>query len=307
MNAIADWLGISVDILDTVLWTVSLLVVYFTLRLALRRLVDRSVHEVSRRYTATKAVNTTLGLIAFIGLVLIWTRGGTGMAAYLGILSAGIAIALQDPLTNAAGFLFIAVRKPFAVGDRIEIGQHRGDVVDVRLFQFSVIEIGNWVDADQSTGRIIHVPNGLVFKNPMANYTHGFHFIWDELPITITFESDWKRAKELLSDLLVEHSKVASEQARMQIQAASSSYLVHYQHLTPIVWTSVADHGVTLTARYVCEPRRRRGSASELWEAVLEAFAGCDDIDFAYPTTRFYDNRAEGKAAAGGPPPAAGD
>ena len=82
---------------------------------------------------------------------------------------------------------------------------HAGDVIDIRLFQFSINEIGNWVDADQSTGRIIHIPNGIVFTEPQANYTAGFQYIWNEIPVLVTFESDWKKAKQILTDIVNHH------------------------------------------------------------------------------------------------------
>ena len=88
------------------------------------------------------------------------------------------------------------IRKPLKVGDRVQIGDVTGDVIDIRIFQFSVIEIGNWVDADQSTGRIIHIPNGTIFIKWQANYTAGFEYIWNEIPVLVTFESDWKTAKQ---------------------------------------------------------------------------------------------------------------
>lgn len=292
MESLATWLGMQTGTLERIVWTLVVLVAYVVVRSLAQRFVRTAVHDRERRYTATKAVNTTLGLLMLVALVLVWTRGGTGLAAYLGIVSAGIAIALADPLINLAGFLFIALRKPFVVGDRIQIGEHRGDVVDLRLFQFSIIEIGNWVAADQSTGRVIHVPNGLVFKQPTGNYTQGFDFIWDEMAVTVTFESDWRKAKETLERLVGQLAILAREQAAAEVDRAAGKFLVRYEHLTPIVWTSVADHGVTLTARYLCQPRRRRSVSSQLWEAILTAFAEMDEVDFAYPTTRFYDNRA---------------
>lgn len=138
-----------------------------------------------------------------------------------------------------------------------------------------------------------------MFRQSTANYTQGFNFIWDEVAVTVTFESDWRKAKEILGRVAKEVSVVPSESAVAQLHEAGSRYRVQYQHLTPIVWTSVADIGVTLTMRYLCEPRRRRRTQEQVWERVLDAFAACPDIDFAYPTTRFYDNRAEGKPGAG--------
>jgi len=90
------------------------------------------------------------------------------------LLSAGIAIALKDVFVNLAGFIFIMWRQPLEVGHRIQIGEVAGDVVDIRPFQFTILEIGNWVDADQSTGRMIHIPNGKIFTENLANYHFGF-------------------------------------------------------------------------------------------------------------------------------------
>ncbi len=304
MQETLTWLGLDSQTLERLLWSISLLLVAIALNLLVRRVVHRQVEDTARRYALNKAAGYTVGFVVFLVLVMIWTRGGAGLAAYLGIVSAGLAIALQDPLINLAGWMFIVVRRPFIVGDRIQVDRHRGDVIDVRLFQFSLIEIGNWVDADQSTGRIIHMPNGVVFRETIANYTQGFNFIWDEIPVTVTFESNWCTAKEVLAEIAERHSAIPSEQAAAQVRGSTQTFLIQYQHLTPIVWTSVADIGVTLTLRYLCEPRRRRSTANDMWESILDAFAGADDIDFAYPTTRYYDNRREGKTGAGGSSPA---
>jgi small-conductance mechanosensitive channel len=137
-----------------------------------------------------------------------------------------------------------------------------------------------------------------VFKHSTANYTTGFNFIWNEIPITVTFESNWKRAKEILSDVASRHSILESKEAQEQVRKAARKYMIYFEHLTPIVWTSVADVGVTLTLRYICAPRRRRSSETAIWEEVLRAFADAADIDFAYPTTRFYQNTIEGKPGA---------
>jgi hypothetical protein len=219
------------------------------------------------------------------------------------LLSAGLAIALQDPIVNLAGWLFIIWRRPFVVGDRIQIGDHRGDVIDIRIFQFSLLEIGNWVDADQSTGRVIHIPNGKIFREAQANYSQGFQFIWNELPVLVTFESNWKKAKEILQSVAERHAQHFSASAEEQIRQAARKFLIFYTHLTPAVYTSVADSGVLLTIRYLCELQTRRGTAQAIWEEILERFAGADDIDFAYPTSRFYDNPAEGKPEARAPLP----
>lgn len=188
------------------------------------------------------------------------------------------------------------IRKPFDVGDRIQIGSVSGDVIDLRIFQFTIMEIGNWVDADQSTGRIIHVPNGKVFTDFQANYSTGFNYIWNELGVLVTFESDWEKAKKILTDILNKHAENLTEDVQKKIKETSRRFMIFYSVLTPIVYTSVKDSGVMLTMRYLCDVRKRRISAATIWEEVLIEFAKHDNIDFAYPTTRFYDNLSEGKS-----------
>lgn len=199
------------------------------------------------------------------------------MATFLGLASAGLAIALRDPVINLAGWAFILWRRPFDVGDRIQIGEHAGDVIDVRIFQFTLMEIGNWVAADQSTGRIIHVPNGRIFSEVLANYSKGFQYIWNEIPVLVTFESDWEKAKALLQEIADRHAAHLSQSAEERVRRAASRFMIKYSQLTPTVYTQVEASGVLLTIRYLCEPRWRRSSAHAIWEDVLRVLLGGEE------------------------------
>lgn len=272
---------------------VALLVFYAARRVALALLLRG--REVQAQYRVRKLVAYVTWPLAFLVIGRIWFVGFQSVSTYLGLLSAGLAIAMQTPLVNLAGWAFILWRQPFRVGDRIQLGDHRGDVIDLRIFNFSLVEIGNWVDADQSTGRVLHIPNGKVFNEVLANYGQGFQYIWNEIAVLLTFESDWRRAKALLREVADQHSPSISDAAQQQLREAAKKYMIFYKALTPTVYTSVRDSGVLLTIRYLCDPRQRRGSEEQVWEAILDAFAGHDDIDFAYPTQRFYHNDREGK------------
>jgi small-conductance mechanosensitive channel len=263
-------------------------------RLIYANIINR-IKKPERRYQWQKALGyifTTLGVVI---ISLVWIEGVQYAATYLGLVSAGLAIALKDPITNVVAWVFILWRKPFEVGDRIEIGQYAGDVVDQRIFQFSMMEIGNWVDSDQSTGRILHIPNGMIFTSGVANYTHGPDFIWNEIPVLITFESNWEKAKRLLQEIADDHDVSKDEGTKKEFEAATRKFLLKYNKLTPIVYTNVLDSGVLLTIRYLCKPRQRRGTTESIWEATLRAFSKHPEIDLAYPTTRFYSlEKSEG-------------
>lgn len=285
---IQETLGLPVEIQSKILISVIIILILSFLRLAILRLVWKQTHNVKIRYNWKRTLSF---IIPFIGVVLVgavWLPAFEQFGAFLGLLTAGLAIALKDPLTNLAGWFFIIIRKPFVVGDRVQIGPHTGDIIDIRLFQFTILEIGNWVDADQSTGRIIHLPNGKVFLEPQANFSTGFEYIWNEIPVTITFESNWAKAKSILTEIINKHAENVDVKASKEILEASKNYMIHYKHLTPIVYTKVIDNGVKLTIRYLCNPRKRRGSENEIWQDILTRFATQKDIQFAYPTTRFY-------------------
>jgi small-conductance mechanosensitive channel len=268
--------------------SVLMVVLLFAARPLLMAIVGRRTSDVSALYRWRKVFEYSSLVIGLIALAEIWLVGARSVATYLGLLSAGLAIALKDPISNIFGWLFVITRRPFEVGDRIEIDGVAGDVIDVRYFQFTLVEIGNWVDADQSTGRIIHVPNQKVFLEPVANFTRGFGYIWNEIVVTVTFESDWRRAKAILTEVVTEHTTSLSEAARDRLREAARRYLISYDKLTPIVYTKVGPSGVSLTMRYLCDPRQRRGTEMAVWEAVLEAFDEEPQIELAYPTQRFY-------------------
>jgi small-conductance mechanosensitive channel len=290
-----NYFGLSPALQTKIFESLFVILIIVIVQRLVRRFLLGKISDIKIRYQWQKISLYIAVFLIILFLINTWLNIFGSVATFLGLISAGIAIALKDPLVNMVAWLFILIRQPFKVGDRIQIGEIAGDVIDIRLFQFSLNEIGNWVDADQSTGRIIHIPNGKIFTEPQSNYTAGFQYIWHEIPVLLTFESNWKKAKQILTDVVNHHGVQLSQEAEKQIKAAARTFLIFYNKLTPIVYTTVKDSGVLLTLRYMCGPRERRSIEEKIWEDILIKFAECDDIDFAYPTQRFYNNATEGK------------
>jgi small-conductance mechanosensitive channel len=297
MEEVTGWLhetiGITPENQTKIFYSLLILIAFGIIRFAVLKIVWRLTEDPRSRYTWKRTVSFIVGFLTLVLIGSVWVKAISQFGAFLGLLTAGLAIALKDPLTNIAGWIFILTRKPFNLGDRVQIGEHKGDVIDIRLFQFSLLEIQNWVDAEQSTGRIIHLPNGTVFSNAQANYTSGFKFIWNEVAVLVTFESQWQKAKEILLRIITEHAESLSKDAEAKLKEASKKYMIHYTYLTPTVYTSVKESGILLTMRFICDPRKRRSTEHEIWEDILAEFARHKEIEFAYPTQRFFTRRDE--------------
>jgi small-conductance mechanosensitive channel len=288
MEKLSEYLHVSPGLLWKLLLSVGILVVLSAARYLANLVVRKRVSDAKGVYHWHRGILYAYTLLVILLIGRVWVEGLGSVTTVLGLAGAGLAVAMHDTIANIAGWFFIVWRKPFKVGDRIQIGDSAGDVIDIRFLQFSMVEIGNWVDADQSTGRIVHVPNSKVLREPLANYHIGFAYIWNEIPVLLTFESDWRKAKQILERIAADTVGGLSTGAQEQIRRSAEKYQIHYGALTPIVYTNVKDSGVELTLRYLVDPRQRRATRQQVWEAVLDAFAAESDIVLAYPTTRFY-------------------
>lgn len=299
MATVRDWFqerfGLSAAVQTHLLVTAAVIAVLWLFHRLILAIAYRRFTDPWTRYRWRKSVGYIFLLVAVLVIGREWLEGFKSLATFLGLVSAGVAIALKDTLANLAGWAFIVWSRPFEVGDRVEIAKHKGDVIDVHLFQFTLNEIGGWVDADQSTGRIVHVPNQLVFTETIANYDRGFRYVWNEVPVLVTYESDWRKAKEILTTIAFRHAEHLTAEAERDLLAASRQYLINYKKLTPIVYTSTTASGILLTIRYLIEPRRRRGTVSAIWDDILTEFGQTKDIELAYHTVRSFSNPIEGK------------
>ena len=273
---------------SNIITSIVVLIAISVARIITIRVINRQVENPRNRYAWRKWTGYVCYGLYSLTLLVLWLPNMDGFSTFLGLFAAGVAVVLRDPLVNLVGWLFILWRQPFRMGDRVQMGDHAGDVIDIAIFQFTLMEIGNWVETDQSTGRILHIPNGRVFQEIIANYSQGFKYIWHEIPVLITFESDWEAAKKILFTQVNNHAEHLSGTAQEHLRKAGQKYMIFYSKLTPTVYTTVRESGILLTMRYLCEPRRRRGSEQVLWENVLREFAKSPEISLAYPTQRFY-------------------
>lgn len=263
---------------------VSVTVLYAIFSIGIEEFFARRLQDSKTRYGFRKAVSLILIVLAMGVLLRIWIPNPQALLVAYGVVAAGLAVALQDLVKNLAGSLTIFLGGIFRVGNRIEINGVTGDVIDIGLFNTTLLEIRNWIDADQATGRILSVPNGAVLHQPIKNYTKQHQYLWDELQVVVTPESDWGEAMRLLAEIGKEHTEAFIEKADHSLSNLERYYYVEGHVLEPNVYIRPAADGYTLTLRYVVDAWKRRSTNSDIWGHTIRVFEERGDI-FIAPTT----------------------
>lgn len=237
-----------------------------------------------QRYRARKFINTMVVLLVFAALVILWSQPLKRTGTFLGIIGAGLAIALKEPLLSIAGRLAIFAGNMYSVGDRIEINKLSGDVIDVGVFYTRMMEIGNWVGGDQVSGRLVQFPNASIFGAPVFNYTQNFSYIWDEIKLPVTYASNIEAVSKILMEVGESYTREFLKKAEADLENMRHSFLVPGVELKPAVYLKVTDNWVELTLRYVVDPKKRRSATTFIFGETFKRIQGRKDIQIASST-----------------------
>lgn len=266
------------------MYSVVILLIAYILNIFIENLIRREIKESRERYSIRKAASTVVSILTFGAILAVWFHETTTLVLAFGLLSAGIAIALQDLLRNVAGGLIIFLTTPFRAGDRIQVENDLGDVIDIRIFYTTLMEIKEWVDGDQYSGRIFQIPNSFILNKTVKNYTRDFSFIWDEITIMLTYDSNYKKARDMIKRIAHEVSGSFEETAKNELVTMGEKYLIDPADVEETVYTKITDNWIDLHLRYVVDPRKRRLVRHAMSEKILEEFMREKDIKIASAT-----------------------
>lgn len=249
-----------------------------------RKYFDAHVHDPKEHYRKIRFLNTALTVAVVVVIVALWSRLFHAKGTFWGLIGAGLAVALKDPLLSIAGRIAIFAGHIYSVGDRIQISQLTGDVVDVGFFYTRMMELGNWIGGDQATGRMVQFSNSIIFGNPVYNYTQNFSYIWDEIQLPITYSSNVQEATRILVEVGKQYTREFLEGAQAQMQRMKHYFLVPDFELEPTVYLKVTSNWVELTLRYVVEPKKRRAASNFIGAEVFKRVQQRKDINIASET-----------------------
>jgi small-conductance mechanosensitive channel len=252
----------------------ALAIVYFVFRILFEQAILRTIRDAKTRYSIRKAMSTVYVLASVLVLIRIWVEDSEALLVSYGLIGAGVAIALQDLFKNFVGGILVFSTGTYRVGDRIEIDSKFGDVIDIGLMYTTLLEIREWVEGDQATGRLTIVPNGRVISGVVHNYTKDHSFIWDEIELPITYASDWKYAIERFSVVIEVETAELTKHAEKDLANIMAKYYLPKRGVEPAIFLTLTDNWINLSVRYIALVRERRPLRDRIYRRLLEEVNG---------------------------------
>jgi small-conductance mechanosensitive channel len=236
----------------------------------LHRSLARRLRDPDARYRVRKLI-TFLGYLAGILFITIVFSDQLGhLTVAFGVAGAGVAFALQEVIASIAGWVEISLGRFYQIGDRVQLGGIMGDVVDIGVLRTTLMECGEWVNADLYNGRIVRIANSFVFKEPVFNYSAHFPFLWDEITVPVKYGSDYRLARDTLQRVADEVVGDYTAHARVAWKGVVERYVIEDERVEPTVTVIANDNWLEFTVRYVVDYKRRRATKDQLFTRILE-------------------------------------
>jgi small-conductance mechanosensitive channel len=254
---------------------VGIFIIHGTFRV-LEQTLPRRFGRADARYKVRKFLVFSGYLSILLFLAFLFEDRLSRLSFALGVVGAGVAVALQDVLASFAGAFSIGFSKLYAVGDRVQIGETRGDVIDIGLLRTTLLETGNWVSGDLYNGRIVRIPNSAVLKGSVFNYSQGFRFVWDEIKVLFATGSDCQFAREMLLRVAKESIGPYLVEAQSSWKEMSDNYRSENPPLEPTVALIVNAGSLEFTVSYVIDYTKRTAMKDRLFTKVAEEVSNSD-------------------------------
>ncbi len=272
----------------------AILLLAVGLRLVLVPLVRRRHRDDGyRRYWSGKLVSYAIVAVAIVALIALWAPLGGRISVILGFATAGIAFAMQEVIGALFGWVNILAGRIYTVGDRIEVGGVRGDVMDITPLRTKILEMGSeprrsddaqtWVTARQPTGRVVAVSNRKTFTEPVFNYSAQLEWIWEEIGFAVAQDADWETAEQIVFEEIHAHAPELRTRGEAALAELGQRYLVSPADVEPRTYIRIAAGDIEIVGRFVTAVRTARVAKDAITRGVLRRLAA-EGIRVAYQT-----------------------
>jgi small-conductance mechanosensitive channel len=239
----------------------------------LERTLPRNFRERDARYRVRKFIVFAGYAVVMLFVTILFEDRLGRVSIALGVAGAGVVVALQDVIASFAGWFAIGLSNLYAVGHRIQVGETKGDVIDISIMRTTVMETGSWVSKDLYSGRVVRIPNSYVLKGPVFNYSQGFRFVWDEIKVPLTAGSDQHLAREMLLRVAKETVAGYLTEAENSWKKVADNYRLENPSLEPTVSLAVNAGSLEFTLSYVVDYTNRTSMKDRLFTSIVEEVA----------------------------------
>ena len=261
------------NLLSILIESAIIFIVYYILKKTIHHIVYKKM-EGRKEYIINHTLQILLNILECLSFIIIWNNFIKNLMTLISVISAAITISLRELILNFFCGIYINIKKPFKVEDRIEIDGIKGDVTNIFALSFEVVEVSTNETHGQSTGIIVTFPSSIVLTKPIKNITKGFKYIWDEIIVKIDLQSDLQKNKNEIYKIINNNEIIKNIPHKMknQINYINSTNRIYYNKFDPIIYTRIVDNYIELTVRYLMHPKKARYVESEIWNKIYNSY-----------------------------------
>lgn len=280
MKQLAEFFSpyIKVETFNKLFYLVTAIILVLLFLYFLKKTISKQIDDSTKKYKVKKASNYFAYLLILIIALFIYRDkvGNVGIA--VGLAGAGIAFALSEVITSFAGWLSIMFTNQVRVGQRVKIGDLKGDIIDIQILKTTIMEVGDWIKGDLYNGRITTLSNSFIFKQPIQNYSADYPFVWDEIEIPLRTQSDFKLAKEVFINVTNEICGKYAAQSKKKWIEMQNKFRIENAQVEPMVTMTFNENWITFTIRYIVDYTKRRSTKDLLYTRLLEEINKQDNL-----------------------------
>lgn len=274
----------SIDLQKAFYTVAAIAIIHLLFKHLFEDVLIKRIKVSKTRYSFKKTVSIVYLVVLVAVVINIWVDSTQSLLVSYGIIAAGLAVSLQDLFKNFVGGILIFVTGIYRVGDRVEINSRKGDVIDIDILYTTLMEMGEWMSGDQATGRLTIIPNGYILSGSVNNYTKDHPFIWDEISLPITYDSDWKEAVTMILTVVRKETAAQVYDAEKSLSSLEEKYYLPRRVVEPAAFITLTDNWINFNIRYMTVVRERRMVKNKLSRLILEEIEKSEKIKLASTT-----------------------
>lgn len=280
---------IDKGILSVVILTIFVLVIFSLIKYVSNFFVRKKLTG-RGEFFVSQSIKVFTNVIEILALLSVWSDYLKSFMTLISVVSAAMTIALREIIVNYFCGLYIKIKRPFRVEDRIQVGDIKGDVMNISALDFEILEVSTKVSNGQSTGIVVSFPNSIILSQAIKNINKGFKYIWDELVVEIDLDCDLPKNKKEIYKIVnsLETIKNIPVKMKKQLEETNIQNRVYFNQFDPIVYTKLCRDHIELTVRYLMHPKKARYVESVIWNKIytsfregrLDIYTGLDNFKF---------------------------